>query len=681
MDFSLYCNLCGCALSKYDSQNRYSHSWLKHFRAIYSSPAGISVSGVGLYDEGVTSRCIAPPQYTARWNDPGYTFPQDDEIGVLDRKPVNGRYGFVFHEACWSLLEHSYDPEQVPIARLYEVCRSLPLRMLVRGVAWGYTFGGVWCLDYYGFDPREDGFPCHSLNTKDGPLPWTRNPCVVPEIISLLEGTPEGPLPRRTCHSCPASGNGDVFSSVPQEIRDTVAALLSTADICRLRLASRTFVSTFSSQHFWRSRFQPGGERSWLGEIQGLPAFSNWCWLYDRTKRELLPPELLNRQRVNGLILQIHQILNLRSSEVSVHCSQATQMPVTPWREVSADLRPRSDNRFFDEIAWFNFDQGCRLLHTQTINIPERLAQVSFSLLDLNGKKYVTGMRVTADDGTTLSIGYSADKAWFPEPVTNLNGFKLAIGSRGVQGIQVMHGDGRASQWFGSPEIAPHTQRLVCSKGIAALEAGFDGFKMVRLSVQEAAQPDPVEPNHEKSLLHTALWYPDLPQRGLPLSDAQNSTPRPDYVPLLWTHFGGPAGIYLRRVCGILVKVVESDLTIRHIQVLFETKVPDTCSRAITAALPRDEDIKVINFPIDGPGGEIIERVRTSEAEDSCMGGFKITTNWGRSCQFGFVEDDALYCEALEIPVGNTITGFYVGHYFGNGLTGIGVLSELVDRN
>lgn len=326
---------------------------------------------------------------------------------------------------------------------------------------------------------------------------------------------------------------------------------------------------------------------------------------------------------------------------MSLHCSQATQLPVTPWREVSADLRPRSEGSWYNNIAWFNFDQGCRLFHTRTINIPERIAQVSFSILDLNGKKYVTGMRVTADDDTTLSIGYSADKAWFSEPVTNLNGFKLAIGSRGVQGIQVMHGDGRASQWFGSPDIAPHTHRLVCSQGIAVLKAGFDvsfnsflstranqhaqGFKMVRLSVQEAAQRDLVEPNHEKSLLDTALWYPNLPQRGLPLSDAQNGMPRPGYVPLLWTHFGGPAGIYLRRVRGILVKVVEIDQTIRHIQMLFGTEVPGMCSRALTAALPRYEHIKVINFPIDGPDGEIIERVRTSESGDVCMNGFEVS--------------------------------------------------------
>ncbi|PLN80417.1 hypothetical protein BDW42DRAFT_114121 [Aspergillus taichungensis] len=616
MASSLYCYLCGCALVDYESQNRYVHSWLKYFRAIYSSPTGTYVSGVGLYDESVTSRCIAPLEYTARWNDPGYTFPQDDEIGVLNRKPVNGRYGFVFHESCWSLLEQSFCPEQVPVVLLYE------------------------------------------------------DPCVVPEIKSLLGEAPDD-APLETCRSWPASGNDDLFSMVPQEIRDIIISYLPTADVCRLRLTSKAFVYTFSSQQFWRSRFQKGGERAWLCEIQGLPEVSNWRWLYRRTNPALLPPALLNRRRVSGLINQVQDVLQLKWNEESARHSLITQVSATRWREVSANIRPCPARRRF------NFDEGCREFRTRTIQIPEQLAEVSFSILVLNRTKYVTGIRVTANDGTALSIGYSADNTWCSESVTSLNGFKLAIGSRGVEGIQVIHGGGTASRWFGSPDRAPHTNRLVCSKGISALEAGFDGFKMVRLSVQ-AAQFVTDEPNHEKSLLHTALWYPDVPTHGLHFTDTQNGVLRPYHAPLMWTSFGGPAGINLRHLRGISVQDRAYPL-IRGIKLNFDANVPDECSHVLGVYSLQCDDFRVTNFAIDGPGGEIIEKVRMSEGGDPRVGGVEITTNWGRSFRFGGFKSNSPENKSLDIPVGNTITGFYANYSLTFGLTGIGVISELVD--
>ena len=384
----------------------------------------------------------------------------------MNRKPVNGRYGFVFHEACWSLLEQSFYPEQVPVVQLYEVCRSLPIPTWWQGGGWGYTFGGHKCIDNHAFNFwKNKASPFHS-DQNQGLSPWAKDPCVALEIKSLLEEAPDD-QPLEACPSWPASGSDDLFSIVPQEIRDNITSRLPTADVCRLRLASRAFVYTFSSQQFWRSRFQKGGERAWLGEIQGLPKVSNWRWLYRRTSTALLPPALLNRQRVSGLINQIQEILRLKWNECG-GLSLVSQVSATRWREVSAELRPCPG------LSRFEFDKGYREFHTRSIHIAEQLAQVSFSILVLNRISHVTGMRVTAADGTALSIGYSSDQTWCSASVTSLNGFKLAIGSRGVQGIQVIHGDGTPSQWFGSPDKAPRTHRLVCSKGISALEAGFD---------------------------------------------------------------------------------------------------------------------------------------------------------------------------------------------------------------
>jgi hypothetical protein len=61
---------------------------------------------------------IAPPDPSARWDDPaGYDHPDEDEFEATGQHEVNGKRGFVFHDACWSLLEHK---------KLFEVCGSLP---------------------------------------------------------------------------------------------------------------------------------------------------------------------------------------------------------------------------------------------------------------------------------------------------------------------------------------------------------------------------------------------------------------------------------------------------------------------------------------------------------------------------------------------------------------------------
>jgi hypothetical protein len=53
----------------------------------------------------------------------------------------------------------------------------------------------------------------------------------------------------------------------------------------------------------------------------------------------------------------------------------------------------------------------------------------------------------------------------------------LAVGSRGIQALQIITGKGYASRWFGCLDESPRTQRLILSGSVAALEAGFDVSK------------------------------------------------------------------------------------------------------------------------------------------------------------------------------------------------------------
>lgn len=53
---------------------------------MYSGPAGVCVSGVGLYREASSGTWVAPPNYQGRWDDAGYEFTEDDGIEVM--KPL-----------------------------------------------------------------------------------------------------------------------------------------------------------------------------------------------------------------------------------------------------------------------------------------------------------------------------------------------------------------------------------------------------------------------------------------------------------------------------------------------------------------------------------------------------------------------------------------------------------------
>ncbi len=117
-------------------------SWLNQFRGcnvpdvvsfqqprtngapVYSYPEAIVLTGVSHYNDPVRGAFIAPPDPSARWDDPaGYDHPDEDEFEVMGQSEVNGKRGFVFHHACWSLWEHK---------KLFKVCGSLPIHRLCR---------------------------------------------------------------------------------------------------------------------------------------------------------------------------------------------------------------------------------------------------------------------------------------------------------------------------------------------------------------------------------------------------------------------------------------------------------------------------------------------------------------------------------------------------------------------
>jgi hypothetical protein len=262
---------------------------------------------------------------------------------------------------------------------------------------------------------------------------------------------------------------GDCFIKLPWEIREAIAVYLPTADVLNLRQASRALVPIFSSQSLWASRFKANADRGFLFEAWNSKESRDWRLLYRRTSDAHSPPGLQNRKRIWNLIQSLTDILSLRWNNSSELSCWGLDRAGLGWREVTGDLRPEKSTKYY-----YGFNEGCRLFNKQCTSIPDLLSQIAFSIVRLGDADYITGIRLIPSKGADMCVGYRADGKELFLNITILRGFVLAVGSGGIQALQVITGEGYASQWFGSPNTSPRTQRLAVPKSVAALEAGFD---------------------------------------------------------------------------------------------------------------------------------------------------------------------------------------------------------------
>src|SRR5579862_7117241 len=263
--------------------------------SVYSNPSGTFVSGIGWRDNYGPAMWIAPSDRTMPWDD-DYLFPASDELPVMRQHPLNGRHGFVLHDACWRLLQRAFHPNDTPLKRLLEVCESLPFPLRGNGVCWGHDYGGLFIIDDQGHYPWEDRLVRQCYSSKIH-LYAKENPYNVPEIPALLVMRLEHPpewLPKTQRHDC--------FSRLPWEILEIVAIKLPTSDALGLRYVSKAFLPLLSSGTFWASRFKANGDRDFIFEKWKSQDTTDWMSLYRLTSHAHNSPGLQNRRRVWDLI-------------------------------------------------------------------------------------------------------------------------------------------------------------------------------------------------------------------------------------------------------------------------------------------------------------------------------------------------------------------------------------------
>lgn len=147
--------------------------------------------------------------------------------------PVHGRFGFPFHDACWSLLEQAYSSEPSPLRRLFDVCRSLPFSIRMDCVTWDHDFGGLISMD-------DDSYPWEDLFVDREVAFASSDPYLVPEIQQLPCETPTSPNAFKT-----VSNSTGILADVPLEVITSISLYLPTKDYLNARLALRSFHSVF----------------------------------------------------------------------------------------------------------------------------------------------------------------------------------------------------------------------------------------------------------------------------------------------------------------------------------------------------------------------------------------------------------------------------------------------------
>ncbi|KAI3534381.1 F-box domain-containing protein [Colletotrichum filicis] len=538
------CTLCGWVVV--DAPG--SVSWLNQYRGVTSSPNGVILTGVGLYDDPARGAFIAPVDPKRRWDDPTYDSTDEDQFGAMGFPPVNGRHGFVFHEACWDLLEKAFHPSPVPLLRLFDVCESLPFPLLSVGISWGHDYGGASIVDNEHHFPFEDRFSDRDYMDPDPVL--SANPYEAEEAHHLLTEAPEEPpSPEGPIFNAAApEPERDSFYALPEELRSAIAICLPTLDVLNLRLSSR--------------------------------------------------PGLQNRVRVWNLAQKVVAALDFQWIDSGSEPSQ--QQGSTQRLKVSGDLWERPSGPHHSHL-----DKGCLLRETYRLTIPEDLSMVSIWYIPVGEILYIAGLKFTTAAGDVRHIGYRTTAEQSVE-ISDISGFKLAVGERGVQALQCINQNFDTSHWLGSPETSLKTLRFNVGERINYLDIGFDGCKIVSLAIFPHSSSIARLAQDDNRLRNMGMWYPEVPGPDLCLNET-SFAPREHYLdgfkPLFWTSFGGPGGAHLRTLNNIRVVLGRAGIY----RMDFTYNVPEL-DRTFGCQMPGDLTKEII-FEIDGAGGELINAV------------------------------------------------------------------------
>ncbi|KAG7421455.1 Suppressor of disruption of TFIIS [Fusarium oxysporum f. sp. rapae] len=238
----------------------------------------VKLSGVAAYawNDPDTSSFV-PFNSRGRYDDRNDDdFPTDDEdepeveISITNNfvidPPPDWRWGFLFHDVCWSLLNFE---EQVELQVLFHLCVSSPVgpELLLN---FGHDYGGAAAKDYQG----GVGFVVSAFRgVEDVDKICTTNPLEIPALEKAINFSArmQQDAFQSILDRSAISADKDVFNYLPPEILETIVTFLPPTDVHSLRLASRVFATLSLSERFWVSRFTSGHEFDYLPDVFSTP--------------------------------------------------------------------------------------------------------------------------------------------------------------------------------------------------------------------------------------------------------------------------------------------------------------------------------------------------------------------------------------------------------------------------
>lgn len=439
------------------------------------------LSGVGIHreDNGMTmDPLIVPSYYHSRWDDMDAS--DADKLQLMQHGSYNySGYAFILHANCCFLLGEYFHPQPIPIARLAEVCKSCPLQYAGgsgRILNWGHDYGGGVALDNLCPWEEQDFYSDQDYEAINLELPYgEEDPCRILDPGKLIHEATQTRQNLRTWRSSVALGaKPNCFTGLPYEILETIVVFLPTHDVRTFAQTSRWLKRIIPSrlgQTFWASRFNLEFEFDFIFEARKHRGHLDWKWLYFEISNTLHNSKgLQNRRRIWRLIQSpLSELLSLHWMDNQSPSSQDTK--ALRWKEVPGQFFERKE---------LDSEFGCLRFYQQSASIPTTLYQVIISSISIRNISYITGIQFITYQGQRVCLGYKGqerqsvnliDQSTY---ITGIQGFIVAVASKGISALRLITDRGQLSQWFGSPEGLPKTRRLSTYKSIIALEAGFD---------------------------------------------------------------------------------------------------------------------------------------------------------------------------------------------------------------
>ncbi|KAH8734095.1 hypothetical protein BGZ61DRAFT_529297 [Ilyonectria robusta] len=710
MPRSLSCILCGAGIDASTSAPAWN-DWKRKFQAIYICRKewnAARISGIGMRQN---LQDLIPLDESNRTYDVSDSIVDQSWIAV---ELLEGYYGtlmprqntleehswflgFPLHTCCWDILSVNGRYEsQAAIQALFDVCASQPVQS--GALNWNHDYGGFF---RYQVD-IQNLFPGEEPELSDRRIQnssYESDPAQIPELRRLASNGDNGlsnthhDLGQKPKFYTP--NPSDPFQLLPSDLLVEILVWLPSNDVVSLRLASREFANAELPNGFWRSRFWPGRELSHIFETEQWATAGRCKSLFTEIKVLRALPSMLNRERVWALASRINDLVQTRLEAQVCHGSPCSSIlepdaPYSgqPWR--TAELQVRRSSFFSDDA----FRKGSIAMYGRMMELECPISRIQVSSVRLSAKAYVSGLRITQENGDETQLGYhhprqEVDATWDDtlKPPGPLVGFDAALDSRGVRGIRFLSAQAM-SCWIGDHEALIQT-KVTCENSnsdstqfIQGIKGGFDALKLVYLSIRGPREgiEQPTTPRKEgcNRIIPndgSMLWYPQLPDPRLLLPSVANRNTRIyPHFPNSLCLFGGTDGQFLPYLAGISVWVNDrSDLRCGYFSIsaiVFHFSKPvDGTNSMLLGQIPqsRIEGTQRHKFTLDSMNGERINGVDATYAGyGNMIVAITFYTNYGRTIEIhprsrtylGTFLRNKTFSKQLR-PKGGTIVGFY----------------------